>query len=358
MNDSSPIASLPTHSHLPAPGPRVRHRPAWISASVVGLCLLTTSVVADQPPAEAATAPAEPVAETPITVMAPQRLAGAAEAIISGFSGSQAAPAGIRSERAEADTGTLCLASSTCDALLLPRPTTERERRLVHHRRSKELVETPFAVGAVAVIVHAENPIESLTLEQVAAVFQTRTNRWSDLDVIITAKVEETVCVVCQSLAAKGQRAALVEGHSHAVERALNRIIPGEDTGAPGAVRQLTSAGDRFGSHITTVGDGFEVQRRVAKDPLAIGLVPWGTADLSGVKVVPIRRTADAQPVAPNEDSIRSRMYPLAHYLYWCTAGEPEGKAKALRAFALSPTAQAQLPATAGGLPIMGAKVE
>ncbi len=336
-----------------APSAALSCRPTRRGVPIAALLLLLTAV----PRAVAEDPGAPPTADAATAVLgAPRSLKPQAEALVAAFAGAAAGRAPIRIEPAAAESGVACLVEGTCDALLLPRASAEGERRLVQHRRSMELVETPFAVGAVAVIVHKDNPIASLTLEQVGAVFQTRVNRWSELDVIITAPVQESVCVICQSLAARGQRALLAEDHTHAIARTLQRIIPSEDSGAPAVLRQLATRGDRLGNLLTTVGDSFEVRRRVADDPLAIGLVVWGAVESEGVRVVPIRANADSPALEPTEATVRDRSYPLAHFLYFCTAGEPEGTMSTLRAFAIAPHGDLKPSPLAGTFPITASK--
>jgi phosphate transport system substrate-binding protein len=55
-------------------------------------------------------------------------------------------------------------------------------RSLTQEEKDQGLTEYPLALDGIAVIVHPENQIEDLTLEQLRAVFSGQVTRWQDLE--------------------------------------------------------------------------------------------------------------------------------------------------------------------------------
>ncbi|HJL20193.1 MAG TPA: phosphate ABC transporter substrate-binding protein, partial [Sandaracinaceae bacterium LLY-WYZ-13_1] len=78
-------------------------------------------------------------------------------------------------------TGLAALINGTTDIANASRPIHDRERRYLRRNRGAEAHETPVALDAVAVYVHGDNPIESLTIEQLAGVFRGQIEDWSEL---------------------------------------------------------------------------------------------------------------------------------------------------------------------------------
>jgi phosphate transport system substrate-binding protein len=58
------------------------------------------------------------------------------------------------------------------------------------------------------------------------------------------------------------------------------------------------------------------------------------------VKVLPVSPKAGAAPIAPSEDNVRSKKYPIWRYLYFITNGKPTGETKKYVDFTLSAQGQ------------------
>jgi phosphate transport system substrate-binding protein len=81
------------------------------------------------------------------------------------------------------------------------------------------------------------------------------------------------------------------------------------------------------------------VAAEVIEKPTALG---YGSLDYpqEGIKILGIKRSADAPAVRATPTTVRDRSYPLAHYVYLYFAGQPEGTAREFLKFALSPEGQ------------------
>lgn len=276
----------------------------------------------------------------PLIIEGPQRMRDLSELFSRGYT-MHAADVPIRVNEAPADHGGSCLYGGACAIAALPRPAVEAEVRMVRHRRSLDLHAVPVAMSAVVVFVHAENPLESLTFGQLDQVLTAKANEWAAVGVKITAPVPEKVCVVCRVLAGEGKLPPDAPCHDAAHTRVINRLGANRESGAPDVLARLVMGGRGFASKTEWMPTTQQVAEKVASDPLAIGFGPLTARPLPGVKIIPIRRDESSPPVVATPATVQDRSYPLAHYVYWCFAGKPEGKAANLLAFALSSEGQA-----------------
>ena len=209
------------------------------------------------------------------------------------------------------------LCQGTATIASLARPINEREIQRVRHTLAQYPVGTPIAMDAVLFFVHPDNPITALSVEQVGKIFTYKIRSWPELGI--------------------------------SLERIV-RQIPNRFSGSLAIVRSRAMNGMGFPRTRTERADRAGLIRAVAADPSAIGF--GGLGDTTGVKVVPLRAAEESPAVLPTLQAIQSRQYPLAHYLYLYTAGQPKGPAKAFITFALSPEGQEIVRMSeTGGLP-------
>ncbi len=139
--------------------------------------------------------------------------------------------------------------------------------------------------GPLAIFVHRDNPIASLTLEQVSRAFSGEATRWGDL----------------------GQEGewAIRPIHTYGVER-----------GTPLALSLEANAmkGRAFGKQMTGYPQSADVVQRVASDRYALGFAAAIRAT-SDVRVVPIAPRAGTEAIAPTPESITAGRYPLDRFL-------------------------------------------
>lgn len=200
--------------------------------------------------------------------------------------------------------GIASLAAGTTDVATASRPTTDRERTDLERRRGRRIVETPVALDAVAVYVHARNGVRSLSLEEIADVFRGRRRRWSELGGAARP-------IVLYSR----------ENSSGTYAYFKERVLGGAD----------------FAPHTQMLPGTAAVIHAIAHDENGIGYGGIGYG--AGIRAVPLR-VGSGEAVVPSAEDAANGRYPLARSLFLTTAGPPEGLAADFVGFATSAEGQ------------------
>ncbi|MEW6071398.1 MAG: PstS family phosphate ABC transporter substrate-binding protein [Planctomycetota bacterium] len=198
-------------------------------------------------------------------------------------------------------TGISAMINGTVDIANCSRKMTEEE---IAAARANGHDPVEFVVGydALAVFVHRDNPIQSLTLGQLAAIYGEggEIETWNDLGVEIPgAKSDEIVLVSRQNNSGT---------YAYFREAVL---------GEKGEYKLDTL--DMNGSK--------DLVDLVATTPGAIGYsgIAYATSE---VKVVPIAKDAESPPIVPAVSTALDGSYPIARPLFMYTAGRPTGAIK------------------------------
>jgi phosphate transport system substrate-binding protein len=195
-----------------------------------------------------------------------------------------------------------------------------------------EVWAAPIALDAVAIIVHRDNPLESLTLAQVRDIFGGRVWRWEDLGI---DWVEDEIVVVSRE-EGSGTRMAF---------EATAMTVPGSETCQPRLTVDPQAPADRAVHVKTCEADpvtptaaimvGSEaVVAYVQKHRGAIGYVSQAHVSLA-VKDVPI------EGLRPSPADIQSGGYLLVEPFFLVAPHEPDGPPRAFVDFCLSADGQA-----------------
>lgn len=170
------------------------------------------------------------------------------------------------------------------------------------------------AVDALAVIVNPANPVERLTIAQLADIFTGRVNNWSELggrDAKIVRVSRETNSGT----------------HVYFLEEVVRQgQKDNKDIFAPDTLLMPSSVG---------------ITSEVRRNPNAIGYDGLGYVDPAHEKMLALAEAADGPYVPPAVGSAADGSYPLARPLYMITAGAPSGPANAYLDWILSPDGQA-----------------
>ena len=179
-----------------------------------------------------------------------------------------------------------------------------------------DLWSAPVAVDAIAVIVHRDNPLRSLTRVQIYQVFTGRTWHWSALGAKVSADemgVGDEITVVSRELSC-GTRAAFVDQ----ALRVRADLDPTPITTM--AVLRMSSA---------------DVVAYVGEHPEAIGYVALAAIDApSNVRAIAV------EEVAPGPEHVSDGTYPFSLPLYLIARQEPTGTARTFLDFCLSTEGQ------------------
>ncbi len=176
------------------------------------------------------------------------------------------------------------------------------------------LVEHRVAISPFVIIVHPENPVDGLTMDQLARIFRGEITNWRevggpDLEVVVVSRPQSS-----------GSRATIVE-----------KVLDGKGDITPQALVQ-----DSNGKVVTTV----------QYTPGAIGYVDASYFRPSKVKALAL----DGVTYSP--EAVMDGRWPLWTYGYMYTRGEPAGLTRAFLDFVLSPAFQEEYVRELGFVPI------
>jgi len=176
-----------------------------------------------------------------------------------------------------------------------------------------EPVQHTVALDAIAVVVNPANPVERLTIPQIADIYTGRIRRWSEVG------GEDRPIVLLSRESNSGTYVYFIEQVIR-LGRKDNRDLPSPET-----LLMPSSEG---------------ISAEVRQNPNAIGYDGLGyvTPD---VKVVTVAAEPGGEYVYPSAETVSNQTYPIARDLYMYTAGEPQGIEKEYLTWILSPEAQA-----------------
>jgi phosphate transport system substrate-binding protein len=173
--------------------------------------------------------------------------------------------------------------------------------RELHPEETEGLVQTIVARDGIAVIVHATNPVQALSLAQLRAIYAGTLRNWRDVggdDAPITVITRED---------GSGTRDTFEE------------VVMGPD------VRIAREA------LVTAYSGG--LRKMVAEDPDAIGYVTFS-------QLTPLVHPVSLDGVLPTEETIGTARYRLQRPFLFLTRGAPAGASAAFLEFVLSPRGQ------------------
>jgi phosphate transport system substrate-binding protein len=216
-------------------------------------------------------------------------------------------------------TGIAALINGSVDLAQSSRTMKDEEKAQVKQSRGADVVETPVALDSLAVFVHAANPVQSLTIDQLKQIFQGKITNWS----AVGGPAGEIVLYGRES-----------------------------SSGTYDYFREHVLAKEDFSPRVQTLQGTAAIINAVARDARGIGY--GGIAYAKDVKAIGIAQ-AGGTPVAPSGATVADGSYPLARNLYfYYLEGAPERVTRFV-AFALSPEGQ-KLVADVGYFPLPAAE--
>ena len=219
-------------------------------------------------------------------------------------------------------TGFAALLNGTTDVANASRPINEREVASLLETRHVAPHEVAVALDALAIYVHNDNAIASLTMEQLSQIFRGQITNWSgvggpDAPIVLYSR----------------------ENNSGTYAYFKEHVLDGADFAVTAQTLPGTAA----------------VINAVAHDGNGIGYGGIGYA--AGVRTVPVVPTGGTAPVAPTMENAVAGTYPIARFLYMYTGGEPTGASADFLAWVITPAGQAVVtdsgffPLPPGGAP-------
>lgn len=186
-----------------------------------------------------------------------------------------------------------------------------------------EPVEHLIAIDALAVIVNPENPVDQLTIDQIADIFTGRITNWKD----VGGNDQDIVLV---------SRETNSGTHVYFLEEVV-RKGDGDNT-------------DIFAPQTLLMPSSVGITSEIQRNPRAIGYDGLGYVT-EHEKMLGVAKDADSPYVLPSVASGSDGSYPVARGLYMYTAGEPTGTIADYIAWIKGPAGQ-QIVADLGFVPL------
>ncbi|HEX3020050.1 MAG TPA: phosphate ABC transporter substrate-binding protein [Chitinispirillaceae bacterium] len=197
--------------------------------------------------------------------------------------------------------GIAALTKGTIDIANASRNMKPQEIEMAKQNTGKEPVEFIVGYDALAIYVHKDNPINQLTIEQLAQIFAEDGNitRWSQLGIKISGESNDEIVRISR------------QSSSGTYEFFREHVLQNKDF--------------KLGSR--DMNGSKEVVELVGHTKTAIGYSGMGYAT-EEVKMVNLLNKNGDTPVAPTIGNAQSKIYPLARSLLVYTLGQPEAAVK------------------------------
>lgn len=210
--------------------------------------------------------------------------------------------------------GIASLIDGNCDMANSSRLLKGDEKQKVAERRGKPAVEHVVGYDAMGIYVHPRNPIDTISIEQLAEIFGEggKLTRWSQLGVDMPDGVSDKII----------------------------RISRQNSSGTYGYFREHVLGKKRdMGLGSLDANGSKDAVALVGRTPSAIGYTGMGYAT-DEVKMVRVSPRGGGPAVAPSIENARNGKYPITRPLLVYTAGEVEGTLKEYMDWIMAPGGQ------------------
>ncbi len=208
-------------------------------------------------------------------------------------------------------TGLAALISGTCDIAMSSRNIKPKEIDQAHQKGINPF-ETKAALDGLAVVVNPENPVNRLTLEQLAQIFTGKITNWKQLG------GQDSKIVILSREVNSGT-------HVYFKEHVLRKNDP--------------NSTEEFAPSALMLPSSQAIADEVANNSAAIGYYGMGYI-CNKQKAVLIAKDPNSEFIAPTVDNVVSGKYPISRPLLLYTNGQPQALIKKFIDFALSKEGQ------------------
>ena len=197
-------------------------------------------------------------------------------------------------------TGIAALINGVANIANASRAITEKE---VKRARERNIEPTEHLVGhdAVAIYIHRDNPIDSLSKSQLREIFADggTFEHWNDLGIEVPGCKDQTIV----------------------------RVSRQSSSGTYTLLRKVLLGGSRYKPGTLEMQGSKDVVELVSKTPCAIGYSSYAY-ETPDVRAACISTQAGADCVDPSISGVSNKSYPLSRSLYMYTNGQPAGAIK------------------------------
>lgn len=210
--------------------------------------------------------------------------------------------------------GVAALINGTAEIANCSRKLEPEEVEKAKKATGKEPKEFLVGFDGLAVYVHKDNPLEQISLEELADLYREggTLNKWSDLKVTLPGGAKDEIVRVSR------------QNNSGTYQYFRETVVGKKHDFKAGSL-------DMNGSK--------EVVELIAKTVGAIGYSGLGYAT-SAVKILKITTAKGGQGVSPSVATVHDKTYPISRPLYMYTPGEPSAAAAAYLAWILGAEGQ------------------
>jgi len=208
-------------------------------------------------------------------------------------------------------TGLSSLISGTCDIAMSSREIKEKEIALAMQKGIAPY-EIKVALDGLAVVVNRQNPVNKLTLEQLARIFTGEISNWKEL-----GGADEKIVVLSREVNSGT--------HVYFKEHVLRRGNP--------------QGKEEFAASALLLSSSQAIADEIAQNPGAIGYYGMGYISAKQ-KPVLVARDAKSEYEAPTIENVISGKYPISRPLFFYLNGKPQGMIKDFVDYCLSQEGQ------------------
>ncbi len=222
-------------------------------------------------------------------------------------------------------TGIAALINGTVDIANASRQMKPEEMQRAKDNTGKEPVEFVVGYDALAVYVHRDNPLEQVTIQQLADIYGEKgtATEWSALG-------------ISHKLCSSGEIIRVSRQSNSGTYHYFRETLLGNTQDFKLGSRDLHGSKD--------------VVELVERTPCAIGYSGMGYAT-DKVKMLKVARNAGEDYYSPNLESALNKTYPISRPLYIYSLGEPTGTVKVYLDWVMSATGQ-KIVETNGYVPV------
>jgi phosphate transport system substrate-binding protein len=211
-------------------------------------------------------------------------------------------------------TGIAALINGTTDIATASRR-IKSEEKIAADSAKRAAREIPVSLDALCIVVHPQNPVQSLSLSQIGKIYAGYVNNWKD-----------------------------VGGPNHAIVRYSRE----SSSGTYAFVKDEVLKGRDYAPDVQTMPGTSAVAEAVSRDPWAIGYGGVAYfAQVPGVKILSVKKDDTSPAVSPlgpdgrpNNAVVYDGSYPLTRQLFFYTPGDAQGEKKAFIDFVLGTDGQ------------------
>lgn len=190
-------------------------------------------------------------------------------------------------------TGIAALINGSCDIAQASRPMKSQEKNAVKKNRGQEVQEIPVALDGLAIYVHQSNPLKTITVTQIKAIYIGKVSTW------------EAMGISLGPIITYGR-----ENNSGTYAYFKEHVLNNED----------------FAPEVLSLPGTAAVINAISKDKKAIGY--GGIAYGKGIRALRVSKDDKSPAVEPTLGNVVKGVYPISRHLYFYTAGKAQGDTK------------------------------